>query len=57
MVQDYICSLYLSLFNEDHFGRMSKSKIAVGMETVQHAFGMSTMLLILPSMGAQLRRM
>lgn len=38
----------------DHFGLMSKSKMLVGMETVQHALGTSTMLLILPSIGAQL---
>ena len=34
------------------FGRMSKSKISVGIARVQQAFGMSTMPLIRPSTGA-----
>jgi hypothetical protein len=33
-------------------GRISKSKIAVGKYSEQHALGMSTTPLILPSIGA-----
>ncbi|CFP65304.1 Uncharacterised protein [Bordetella pertussis] len=38
-------------------GRMSKSKISVGMASVQHALGMSTMPLMRPSTGAVPRMM
>jgi len=39
-------------FGPDAFGRISKSKISVGMASVQQAFGMSTMPLMRPSHGA-----
>jgi hypothetical protein len=41
-------------FFTDQQGRMSWSKIEVGMARVQQALGISTMPLILPSTGAQL---
>tara|TARA_B100002051_G_C16141964_1_gene349399 strand:- start:6 stop:170 length:165 start_codon:yes stop_codon:yes gene_type:complete len=37
-------------------GRMSLSKIDVGIASVQHALGMSTIPLIRPSTGAQLSK-
>jgi hypothetical protein len=41
---------------QEDLGRMSKSKIAVGMDKVAQALGMSTTEAILPSTGAQLNK-